>query len=93
MFHSQIPNRYLVINGNDEVVITDCSDTIDKSTISIPDKIDGHPVTMIYYYVFSGLENTKTINIPDSVKVIGAEAISYYNFIIIIYYIKNSVLF
>ena len=37
-----------VINDNDEVVITDCSDSIDKSTISIPDKIDGHPVTMIY---------------------------------------------
>ncbi|WP_281525808.1 SH3 domain-containing protein [Intestinibacter bartlettii] len=66
-----------VINDNDEVVITDCSDSIDKSTISIPDKIDGHPVTMIYYYVFSGLENTKTINIPDSVKVIGAEAFAW----------------
>ena len=68
-----------VINDNDEVVITDCSDSIDKSTISIPDKIDGHPVTMIYYYVFSGLENTKTINIPDSVKVIGAEALAWSN--------------
>lgn len=68
-----------VINDNDEVVITDCSDSIDKSTISIPDKIDGHPVTMIYYYVFSGLENTKTINIPDSVKVIGAEAFAWSN--------------
>ena len=66
-----------VINDNDEVVITDCSDSIDESTISIPDKIDGHPVTMIYYYVFSGLENTKTINIPDSVKVIGAEAFAW----------------
>lgn len=63
-----------VINDNNEVVITGCSDSIDESTISIPDKIDGHPVTMIYYYVFSGLENTKTINIPDSVKVIGSEA-------------------
>lgn len=68
-----------VINDNDEVVITDCSDSIDESTISIPDKIDGHPVTMIYYYVFSGLENTKTINIPDSVKVIGAEAFAWSN--------------
>ncbi len=63
-----------VINDNNEVVITGCSDSIDESTISIPDKIDGHPVTMIYYYVFSGLENTKTINIPDSVKVIGSGA-------------------
>ena len=70
---------FYVINDNDEVVITDCSDSIDKSTISIPDKIDGHPVTMIYYYVFSGLENTKTINIPDSVKVIGAEAFAWSN--------------
>lgn len=65
---------YYVINDNNEVVITGCSDSIDESTISIPDKIDGHPVTMIYYYVFSGLENTKTINIPDSVKVIGSGA-------------------
>ena len=66
-----------VINDNDEVVITDCSDSIDKSTISIPDKIDGHPVTMIYEFAFCGLENTKTINIPDSVKVIGAEAFAW----------------
>lgn len=68
-----------VINDNDEVVITDCSDSIDKSTISIPDKIDGHPVTMIYEFAFCGLENTKTINIPDSVKVIGAEAFAWSN--------------
>lgn len=66
-----------VINDNDEVVITDCSDSIDKSTISIPDKIDGHPVTMIYEFAFCGLEKTKTINIPDSVKVIGAEAFAW----------------
>ncbi|ETI96296.1 MAG: hypothetical protein Q606_CBAC00083G0004 [Intestinibacter bartlettii DORA_8_9] len=66
-----------VINDNDEVVITDCSDSIDKSTISIPDKIDGHTVTMIYEFAFCGLENTKTINIPDSVKVIGAEAFAW----------------
>jgi len=66
-----------VINDNDEVVITDCSDSIDKSTISIPDKIDGHPVTMIYEFAFCDLENTKTINIPDSVKVIGAEAFAW----------------
>ena len=68
---------FYVINDNDEVVITDCSDSIDKSTISIPDKIDGHPVTMIYEFAFCGLENTKTINIPDSVKVIGAEAFAW----------------
>lgn len=68
-----------VINDNDEVVITDCSDSIDKSTISIPDKIDGHPVTMIYEFAFCDLENTKTINIPDSVKVIGAEAFAWSN--------------
>ena len=67
---------FYVVNDKDEVIITGY-DSIDKSTISIPDKIDGHPVTMIYYYVFSGLENTKTINIPDSVKVIGAEAFAW----------------
>lgn len=68
---------FYVINDNDEVVITDCSDSIDESTISIPDKIDGHPVTMIYEFAFCDLENTKTINIPDSVKVIGAEAFAW----------------
>ena len=70
---------FYVINDNDEVVITDCSDSIDKSTISIPDKIDEHPVTMIYEFAFCGLENTKTINIPDGVKVIGAEAFAWSN--------------
>lgn len=70
---------FYVINDNDEVVITDCSDSIDESTISIPDKIDEHPVTMIYEFAFCGLENTKTINIPDSVKVIGAEAFAWSN--------------
>ena len=70
---------FYVVNDKDEVIITGYSEAIDKSTISIPDKIDGHPVTMIYYYVFSGLENTKTINIPDSVKVIGAEAFAWSN--------------
>lgn len=70
---------FYVINDNDEVVITDCSDSIDESTISIPDKIDEHPVTMIYEFAFCGLENTKTINIPDGVKVIGAEAFAWSN--------------
>ena len=66
-----------VINDNNEVVITGYSDSIDESTISIPDKVDGHPVTMIYDYAFSGLEKTKTINIPDSVKIIGSEAFAW----------------
>ena len=35
------------------------------------------PVTMIYEFAFCGLEKTKTINIPDSVKVIGAEAFAW----------------
>ena len=70
---------FYVINDNDEVVITDCSDSIDESTISIPDKIDEHPVTMIYEFAFCGLENTKTINIPEGVKVIGAEAFAWSN--------------
>ena len=68
---------FYVVNDKDEVIITGYSEAIDKSTISIPDKIDGHPVTMIYEFAFCGLENTKTINIPDSVKVIGAEAFAW----------------
>ena len=34
---------------------------------------------MIYEFAFCGLEKTKTINIPDSVKVIGAEAFAWSN--------------
>ena len=68
---------FYVVNDKDEVIITGYSEAIDKSTISIPDKIDGHPVTMIYEFAFCGLENTKTINIPDRVKVIGAEAFAW----------------
>ena len=68
---------FYVVNDKDEVIITGYSEAIDKSTISIPDKIDGHPVTMIYEFAFCGLEKTKTINIPDSVKVIGAEAFAW----------------
>ena len=68
---------FYVINDNDEVVITGYAESIDESTISIPDKIDGHPVTMIYEFAFCGLEKTKTINIPNSIKVIGAEAFAW----------------
>ena len=68
---------FYVVNDKDEVIITGYSEAIDKSTISIPDKIDGHPVTMIYEFAFCGLEKTKTINIPNSVKVIGAEAFAW----------------
>ncbi len=70
---------FYVVNDKDEVIITGYSEAIDKSTISIPDKIDGHPVTMIYEFAFCGLENTKTINIPEGVKVIGAEAFAWSN--------------
>lgn len=68
---------FYVVNENDEAIITGYAESVDKSTISIPSKIDGHPVTMLFYYAFSGLENTKTINIPDSVKVIGSEAFAW----------------
>ena len=70
---------FYVVNDNDEAIITGYAESVDKSTISIPSKIDGHPVTMIYEFAFCGLENTKTINIPDSVKVIGAEAFAWCN--------------
>ena len=68
---------FYVVNDKDEVIITGYSEAIDKATISIPSKIDGKPVTMIYEFAFCGLEKTKTINIPDSVKVIGAEAFAW----------------
>ncbi|MFR2777062.1 MAG: leucine-rich repeat domain-containing protein, partial [Intestinibacter bartlettii] len=70
---------FYVVNDKDEVIITGYSEAIDKATISIPSKIDGKPVTMIYEFAFCGLEKTKTINIPDSVKVIGAEAFAWSN--------------
>ena len=68
---------FYVVNDNDEAIITGYAESVDKSTISIPSKIDGHPVTMIYEFAFCGLEKTKTINIPNSVKVIGAEAFAW----------------
>ena len=68
---------FYVVNDNDEAIITGYAESVDKSTISIPDKIDGHPVTMIYEFAFCGLEKTKTINIPNSIKVIGAEAFAW----------------
>ena len=43
---------FYVVNDKDEVIITGYSEAIDKSTISIPDKIDGHPVTMIYEFAY-----------------------------------------
>lgn len=68
---------FYVVNDNDEAIITGYAESVDKSTISIPSKIDGHPVTMIYEFAFCGLEKTKTINIPNSVKVIGSEAFAW----------------
>ena len=68
---------FYVVNDNDEAIITGYAESVDKATISIPSKIDGHPVTMIYEFAFCGLEKTKTINIPNSVKVIGAEAFAW----------------
>lgn len=68
---------FYVVNDNDEAIITGYAESVDKSTIYIPSKIDGHPVTMIYEFAFCGLEKTKTINIPNSIKVIGAEAFAW----------------
>lgn len=70
---------FYVVNDNDEAIITGYAESVDKSTIYIPSKIDGHPVTMIYEFAFCGLEKTKTINIPNSIKVIGAEAFAWCN--------------
>ena len=65
---------FYVVNDNDEAIITGYAESVDKSTISIPSKIDGHPVTMIYEFAFCGLEKTKTINIPNSVTTIDIAA-------------------
>ena len=65
---------FYVVNDNDEAIITGYAESVDKSTISIPSKIDGHPVTMIYEFAFCGLEKTKTINIPNSVTTIDVAA-------------------
>ena len=41
------------------------------ANIIIPEKIEGHTVTHIAEYAFSGYTNIKTVEIPDSVRAIG----------------------
>lgn len=45
--------------------------------ISVPEEIDGVPVTIIGQYAFSNCINLKSVNIPEGVKVIGASAFEW----------------
>ena len=46
----------------------------DLETITIPSTYNGKAVTKIDEHAFAELKDLKTVNIPDSIKIIGAHA-------------------
>lgn len=64
---------YSISDG--EVTITDCDTS--ATSVTIPETIDGYPVTSIGGFAFNGCKGLTSIAIPDSVTSIGKYAISY----------------
>lgn len=64
---------YTVDTGKEEVIITDCDMSISGSH-SIPDIIEGYPVTNINPDAFKGCTSLENLVIPDNVTRIGSNA-------------------
>ena len=62
---------YEIVDG--EVTITDC-DTSISGELTIPETIEGYPVTRIGYFAFEYCADLTNVTIPDSVIYIGSGA-------------------
>ena len=62
---------YDVWNG--EVILSGCNTSV-SGTITVPSTINGYPVTRIESHAFEGCSKISQINLPDSIKEIGAHA-------------------
>ena len=63
-----------VLNGNGEISIKGLKGNIKLADISIPNQINGIPVTEIANYAFSNMETLKAISFPNEMKKIGNAA-------------------
>lgn len=61
--------------SKDTVTITDCDS--EATEVTIPEQIEGYPVTIIDSYAFSHCKKLTNINIPDSVIKIYSKAFQY----------------
>lgn len=68
---------YEIADG--EVTITDC-DTSISGELTIPETIEGYPVTGIGEWAFENCTDLTNVTIPDSVIYIGSGAFQYCNF-------------
>lgn len=64
--------------NNEEVTITGC-DTSISGSLTIPDTINGYPVTAIGDFAFGNCISLESITIPSSVESIGYDAFCGYN--------------
>ncbi len=61
------------IRNNEEILIEECDPAVSGS-VTIPDMLDGYPVTTIDFTAFYGCHNVEEVNISDNVTTIGNAA-------------------